>query len=469
MKRPMLSILPLLCAVAATRILGAMVLPVYDDAFITFRYAKNLVETGSFVYNAGEWVLGTTAPLFGLISALFYVLHLPMPASIVVLNLLIDLVLAYVIFRFVSKEFSYNAAVFAVLFFAVSPILVRISVGGMEANLFVLVIMSSLLLYRSDKKFAAIVLASLSYFIRPEGALLAMFLVGSEVLAKRYVSAIKLACISAITVAPGLILLTLSYGTFVPQSVAAKAGQHLPIVEVFKRLVLPEAAAIAFVVLSLFAIVLMYRSKKFIATYAAFVLIYFGAYLVMRPWVWSWYAMPIQTALVIGAGIGTAVILERFVVFSRPVWQRAASLAGVVCVMGVWGAIFVMKGSSGITSNIYGSLASTSPSLVRTSVLATDIGAIGYFSNAQVYDGLGLVTPDAAQHANLDSMILAAKPDAVFLNTSLETKKLMDKEYFSSVYTSARRYGPSGDSTLPADPATYVDGWQQDYLLFVKR
>ena len=35
-----------------------------DDAYITFRYARNLVTGAGFVYNPGERVLGTTTPLY---------------------------------------------------------------------------------------------------------------------------------------------------------------------------------------------------------------------------------------------------------------------------------------------------------------------------------------------------------------------------------------------------------------------
>jgi hypothetical protein len=35
-----------------------------DDAFITFRYARNIVHGVGFIYNAGERVLGTTTPLY---------------------------------------------------------------------------------------------------------------------------------------------------------------------------------------------------------------------------------------------------------------------------------------------------------------------------------------------------------------------------------------------------------------------
>src|SRR5512139_1123733 len=39
---------------------------VYDDPFITYRYADNLAHGAGFVYNPGERVLSTTTPLFAL-------------------------------------------------------------------------------------------------------------------------------------------------------------------------------------------------------------------------------------------------------------------------------------------------------------------------------------------------------------------------------------------------------------------
>ena len=41
----------------------------YDDAFITYRMAANLASGHGFVYNPGEWHLGSTAALYGLMLA----------------------------------------------------------------------------------------------------------------------------------------------------------------------------------------------------------------------------------------------------------------------------------------------------------------------------------------------------------------------------------------------------------------
>jgi hypothetical protein len=40
-----------------------------DDAYITYRYARNLAAGLGFTYNPGEWVLGTTTPLYTLLLA----------------------------------------------------------------------------------------------------------------------------------------------------------------------------------------------------------------------------------------------------------------------------------------------------------------------------------------------------------------------------------------------------------------
>ena len=42
-----------------------------DDAYITFRYARNLLAGHGFVFNPGEQVLGTTTPVYTLLMATF--------------------------------------------------------------------------------------------------------------------------------------------------------------------------------------------------------------------------------------------------------------------------------------------------------------------------------------------------------------------------------------------------------------
>jgi hypothetical protein len=53
----------------------------FDDPFITYRYAANLAAGAGFVYNAGERVLSTTAPLYGLLLAPAAALGLDVPTA----------------------------------------------------------------------------------------------------------------------------------------------------------------------------------------------------------------------------------------------------------------------------------------------------------------------------------------------------------------------------------------------------
>ena len=52
---------------------------VNDDAFITYRYSQNLIHGRGFVFNPGERVLGTTAPLHALVLGIMGFFHPDIP------------------------------------------------------------------------------------------------------------------------------------------------------------------------------------------------------------------------------------------------------------------------------------------------------------------------------------------------------------------------------------------------------
>ena len=64
----------------------------YDDAFITYRYARNLVEGLGFVYNPGEQILGTTAPGWAFLLAAGTVLGRPIGIEVPAVGTLLSLV-----------------------------------------------------------------------------------------------------------------------------------------------------------------------------------------------------------------------------------------------------------------------------------------------------------------------------------------------------------------------------------------
>ena len=65
-----------------------------DDAYITFRYARNLLRGYGLVFNPGEHVLGTTTPLYALLMAFLGLFtgggNAPFPLLAPVVNALAD-------------------------------------------------------------------------------------------------------------------------------------------------------------------------------------------------------------------------------------------------------------------------------------------------------------------------------------------------------------------------------------------
>jgi hypothetical protein len=112
-----------------------------DDAFITFRYSRNIVEGLGFVYNPGVHTLGTTTPLFTLVMAAisaatggqdfqWYAIAVSAAADAITAALLFSL----------TRRFTGSALfgfVIGVLW-GVSPRSVTFAVGGMETSVNIL-------------------------------------------------------------------------------------------------------------------------------------------------------------------------------------------------------------------------------------------------------------------------------------------------------------------------------------------
>ena len=93
-------IIPLLAILV--RLLVYFIVPhTYEDAFITFRYAENLAAGDGLVYNIGERVYGSTAPLFAIIMAMFKTLGLSCVYSSLGINIAADGITSFIVFKLV--------------------------------------------------------------------------------------------------------------------------------------------------------------------------------------------------------------------------------------------------------------------------------------------------------------------------------------------------------------------------------
>lgn len=121
-----------------------------DDAFITFRYSRNIVEGQGFVYNIGTPSLGTTTPLFTLLMAAISAItggqNFQWYAIIVsAIADAITCVLLYLITRRLTGNDWLSAA--PGLLWTISPASVTFAVGGMETSVNILWMVSATAAY----------------------------------------------------------------------------------------------------------------------------------------------------------------------------------------------------------------------------------------------------------------------------------------------------------------------------------
>lgn len=459
-------------AVLLTRLIGAFVLPVYDDAFITYRYAENLINGHGFVYNAEEHVLGTTAPLFGLLAAGFRALGAQLVYAIPIFNAFCDAAIVAITGMLLAESYGLVAATVFGLAFAASPMLVRIAVGGMEANFFLLATLATILLFTRGHKRWAVVLASLSYFLRPEAVLTVALFCASEAYARRWKSAVALGFLSLGIVAGPLAVIYSIYGSILPQSVIAKAhSSPLPLFAVARRLVVPNAASLALLLVALAGVPRLVRARGALGMLMIWVSLYIGAYVAARPQVWSWYSEPVQYVLALLAGVAIAALLGRVTGLERARWLSPTTIAGGALVVAAWGGILVVQGPSGVTRHVYGEMAEmfASPSLEDATILAEDIGAVGYYSEAHIVDAAGLITPAALRYRNLPDKVRAFSPDYLLLNAMRPELEMMADAWMASRYVALKRLSPNGDTTIYADPQRYPREWTQGYIWYGRR
>jgi hypothetical protein len=132
--------LPAVLALAAFSVRLLPGLRIVDDAYITYRYALNIAHGHGFVYNPGEFVLGTTTPLYTLLLAVtgWLTKSDSYPTISIVFNALADTVGVVLLYDLARRLFSHwlPATVIGLLW-VVAPRSVTFAIGGMETSLFV--------------------------------------------------------------------------------------------------------------------------------------------------------------------------------------------------------------------------------------------------------------------------------------------------------------------------------------------
>lgn len=456
--------------VAICRILAAYILPTFDDAFITYRYAFNLATQHGLVYNLTEKVMGTTAPLFALIACLPVFLSLQVQIFFLSFNLLCDLGILYLMYKYFFRDKSTDLFYLFVFLFALDPMINRVSVGGMEADLFLFVSLSGLILYlRGNKNLAAVILGA-AYFLRPEAVILLFIVFCYECYKTRKIPLVQGMLVLLVLAVP-LYFIYSYYGQVLPQSIVAKNKiSREPILYLIKNIFFPDPVFYIIFPLAVYGFIRFYRRNPLFMLSGIWVVLYGLAYIVKAPHAWSWYFFSIDVLQLLFACFGIKALLNQF----WPDWtiRPFVKIAFLVLPALFWISVLSIRGRSGVEKNIYAALSrdfNDSLQMQGKVIFADDIGALGYFTKAYIYDNQKLVTPQAGLYNTTYDRIINTWPDYLFLYCDPTYLGLIqDNPQLSEKYSFVKRYAIGGEQGYP-DIKKLNNGFKQDYMLFKKK
>ncbi len=200
-----------------------------DDAFISFRYARNLAGGNGLVYNIGEAVEGYTNLLWTLLLAATSALSTDLPTNARVLEVFLGLGVLAVTFGYAYTQLLPRHAWLA----AAAPAAVLAgtsltawSTSGLGEPLFVTLVATTFAFQSRGLPKATTAAAFAATLARPEGALVAVVALGGLVLMPGEQRRSGLRCLAAY--GTGLAMLTAFrlgyYGAPVPNTFYAKVG-----------------------------------------------------------------------------------------------------------------------------------------------------------------------------------------------------------------------------------------------------
>ncbi|HUR27276.1 MAG TPA: hypothetical protein VM509_03765 [Planctomycetota bacterium] len=470
--------------VLIARMVAARAFPIYDDAFITYRYARNFAHGLGLVYNPGaawEPILGTTTPGYAVILAGLNALGLPILTTSLALNFLCDAFSAVLLIHLLDRKAV--SSLFAVLAFASIPEIARISAGGMEPPLVVLCCLASVLFFHQGRLFAAGTASAIACTVRPECPLLvvtlAVLVIARRQSLVRFLTPVVI--IGAITMG----LLTWYYGSFISQSITAKIAVHggeqhagfsrRP--DILAQAFGPSTAMRCLAAVVALGALMMIRLRSRITPFAIFSMLIVAAYLVERPKTWGWYFYAPLTVWIVWLGLGFEQI-ARWIGFerlrsSRSVvrWSTAAGCVASVAAV----ACFPLIRADKVTPLVYEHFETWAKEARveerQATILASDIGAIGWYANTRILDSAGLVWPEALEFPRQVDQIRKYLPDYAILVVRRSRLKpfRVDEPELAAKYEPIRRFNEFNKTGLDKldPPITELpDWWEQDYILY---
>jgi len=386
----------------------------YDDPFITYRYALNIVKGFGFVYNPGERVMSTTTPLFTLVLAALSPLWSDLPRLANLIGAMSLALGALLLYRMadILKEPVVGWA--GLLLFPTSPLLLN-SLGS-ETPLYITFCLACFVFYLRSSYFLTAIFCALAVLTRPDGILVPLILAADYLIRVRRPIPWKPLFLFIALVLPWFIFSWLYFGSPVPATLAAKQHQGLMAIsqkfaagfftqiKTFYQSWFYRIQAVA-AVLGIISIIL--KSRRWLL-FIAWLIIYFITFIILGVTRYFWYYAPLIPGFVILVGIGLkqfALLIHRTLEktlksahLANKLPQRVA--LALLLILGIFQLVQLKEMATNrdprhLIYKTVGSWLQTN-TLPDVSVGTLEVGIIGYYSQRPIIDFAGLIQPETA-------------------------------------------------------------------------
>lgn len=434
-----------------------------DDAYITFRYARNLLSGYGFVYNPGEKVLGTTTPLYTLLLAGMGMLaggrNADLPSLALAINAVVDGITCLWLWNLGKKAGSFGAGLGVGIVWAIAPFSVTFAIGGMETSLVVCLLTGVVWAFLERRYALTGLFGALAFLTRVDAMLLLAPLGlfwGMQALRGREKIPLRAIVSAGLPVTIWLLFSMAYFGNPVPQSVQAKILayrlepgaalirllQHYatPFMDYY-LLGYPASVMVGLFLYPFLALVgasAVFRREPRFLPYLIYPWVYFLAFALSNPLIFRWYLTPPLPAWILLIFLGGARVISSLSKRRWVVLGVGVSLTGlaIVSMLLDWrwrpdhGPARPAPDMAYIQLELlYREAAQWVKEQAQPgdTLAAGDVGVLGFDTNLRILDLVGLNSPIATRYYPLNSdlyeinyavsplLILDARPDWVVI------------------------------------------------------
>ncbi|MBR9679932.1 MAG: hypothetical protein GOU99_02700 [Candidatus Altiarchaeota archaeon] len=397
-----------------------------DDAFISLKYAENFAQGNGLVYQQGEAVYGVTSPLwslligtiskisgFGVIGVVYFLRALFYLSSICLFYLLV--------------KNTKHPLVFSALY-AFDAHILHYGSSGLETPLFLSFLMLFVYIFDRDTKNERAgllgALLGLCLMLRPESGLLFL-----PIIYKYRKNSVDVMFSAFLVYLPWLMYALKTYGSFIPQTFWAKTIIHKQAFSLKGLVLTLYPIGMLFYKYGAFVFSALLALKKRFEPIILFPIALAGFYVLAGVHTYRWYYVPLVFFLIYFAAQG----------IKNSKFSNLLLLVLVCSQLALVSREYYLTRSSIVTEHEIIEFSKSLADYPGITIATGDLlGMLGFYSQAQMLDFDGLVSPVLEYYAtnNISGMFDFYSPELVIylssqpfpdLNRYFESSKFTDK------------------------------------------